>query len=120
MLRRKSVNSVIPVPDNFTCREFEDVQLVDEIVPLYDARGNKVDEMKKSIVVRKPIASEVLEHRGEKCELFSIENQINAGVSLRDFSGAFMQPDLSESDYLGSLAISQLESKINQQSSKTE
>lgn len=120
MLRRKSIKAVVCPPDNFTNRQFEEVVLVTESVPVYDSKGNVVERVDKTIIVRKPIDRNILEHRGEKCELYSIENQINAGVNLKDFSGAFLTPDLSESSYLGEQAIAQLESKINVESSKQE
>lgn len=112
ILRKSTPLAVVPKPDNIACRKFHDVTSVDEVVPLYDSKGNKVDEHIVKVVARKPLDDVSFEHRGESCDLFSIENQINAGVNLQEFRGSFITPDLSESSYLGDLAISQIKSRL--------
>lgn len=96
-------NAVACTPD-LDCMEhqFVDSRSEDVVVPFFDKDGNKVRELTEKKIVRTPISDEVWENRGIPAENFSLENQINAGVQLKPFTGSFVGIDLDESDNLGS------------------
>lgn len=95
-------NCVAVVPDDDMLQhEFKQSQSVEEIVPIFDKEGKKVREIKRKRVELVSIPDDVWENKGIKCEMFSLENQIAAGVPLREFTGAFIGLDLADSAQLG-------------------
>ena len=116
MLRSKNVRQVQPNPDDWHVNDFTSCEIVKEEVPVYDSKGNVVKKDVVSKRVYKPYDSDEVAHKGISCELFSLENQLNAGVSMQPFSGSFIQPDLSDSSLLGEEAIAQMNSIIENQS----
>ena len=119
MLRSK-INPVVPIPEDHLKREFVISKEHVEKVPLYDKSGKVVSEQEVRVPLRVPISKEEFEHRGESCDLYTIENQINSGVDLREFNGSFLTPSLSESSYLGEVAIQQINARLEKEKQNVE
>ena len=119
MLRSK-INPVVPVPENHLKREFVVVEEHVENVPLYDKSGKVVSEQKVRVPIRVPIPKENWEHKGESCDLYSIENLIESGTDLREFHGSFLTPSLAESSYLGEVAIQQINARLDKEKQNVE
>lgn len=112
-LLRKYVLPVTPSIEVVTLREFCISEVVDELVPLYDEKGIKVSEQRVSKSVRKVIDPDVISHKGLDSDLFSLQNQIDSGVSLSPFTGTFISSDLGSSSRTGSDVISSIESFVS-------
>lgn len=119
MLRSK-INSVTPIPEQHLKREFVVVEEKVEQVSLYDKNGKVVSEQIVRVPIRVPIPKETWEHKGESCDLYTIENQLNANVDLREFHGDFLTPSLAESSYLGEVAIQQINARLEQEKQNVE
>lgn len=98
---RTNVTACIPDLDSMS-HEFVESRAEEVVVPFFDKNGNKVREVNEKKILRTPIPDEVWENRGISAESFNLENQINAGVQLKPFTGSFVGVDLDESDNLGS------------------
>lgn len=117
---RTNVIACVPTLDCMS-HEFVESRSEEIVVPFFDKNGNKIREVNEKKIVRTPIPDEVWENRGISAENFSIENQINAGVQLKPFTGSFVGIDLDESDNLGSDFINKVNDFMAKQAAnKTE
>ena len=99
-LLRSNAHACVP-NDDMMRHEFLFSDSVEEITPIFDAKGNKIREIKEKKVKRTALNPEEWENRGIKADLFSLENQIANGVQMHPFSGDFIGLDLSDSAQLG-------------------
>ena len=112
MLRSKNVKQVVPNPDDWHVNDFVSCEIEKEEVPVYDAKGNFVRKDLVNKRVYKPYDKDAVAHKGISCELFSLENQLNAGVALQPFNGSFIAPDLSDSSNMGEEAIAAMQARL--------
>lgn len=103
LLRNSNVRSCVPSESEIIKHEFVESVVTDEKRIISNAEGKKVgEEIRKVVSYRKPNFEE-LENRGIDYRLFTIDNQINAGVVMQPLP-AFGSPSLEEksqmSDYI--------------------
>ena len=112
VLRSNSVRACVPNPDEVSKAKFLEAFEEEQVVPLYDKNGKKVSEQVNRVAIRRPVDDSRLTHENEPADLFSIENQMKAGVNLQEFKGSFIRPDLGQSAYLGEQAIQLIEERL--------
>lgn len=114
LLRKKCIACIPDVEP--AIHEFKQSRSVEEIVPVFNKDGKKVREVRQRSVVYDSIPSETWENKGVKASLFSLENQVNAGVDVSEFKGNFIGLDLDKSDSLGTQFIESVNSYVAEHS----
>lgn len=99
MLRSPIVKGIVPDEKDFVRHEFFESKVEKQEVPVYDKNGKVVRIDVKNVPVRNKISNEILEHKGIKASMFSIQNQVATGVNMQPMTGSFMKPTLEERQY---------------------
>lgn len=112
VLRSNSVRACVPNPNEVSKAKFLESFEEEQVVPLYNENGKMVSEQVNRVAIRRPVDDSRLTHENEPADLFSIDNQLKAGVNLQEFKGSFIRPDLAQSSYLGEQAIQLIEERL--------
>lgn len=99
---------------------FCESKIQERLVSIHDSNGKKIKEVVSRTPFRSPISKDVLEHSGESCDMYTLENLERAGVTLTTITTPFYRPSLADSsqtlDYLENFDTNQLIEKSQPQS----
>ena len=114
MLRSPIVMGIVPDENDFVRHEFFESIVEKQEIPVYDKNGKVVRTDVKNVPVRNKISDEVLEHKGIKASMFSIQNQVASGVNMQPMTGSFLKPSLEDrqnaADYIDN-TLSEIENE---------
>lgn len=104
--------SCSPCPNETVVPIFCESKIQERLVSICDSDGTKIKEVVSRSPFRSPISNDVLEHSGESCDMYTLENLERAGVNLTTITIPFYRPSLADAsqtlDYLEHFDTNQL------------